>query len=82
MSKLSACDREWKSRRDDDGSIHLELWDNFLDEWQIVGTVVKDENGFTGQVFDHRPFTFTKQKAVKSWVDKCYVAARFKVYNI
>ena len=59
MSKLSACDREWKSRRDDDGSIHLELWDNFLDEWQIVGTVVKDENGFTGQVFDHRPFTFT-----------------------
>ena len=82
MSKITACDRAWKSRRDDDGSIHHELWDNFLGEWQIVGTVVKDDKGFKGQVFNHEPFIFKKQKAVKSWVDKCYVAARFKVYNI
>ena len=32
--------------RDDDGSIHHELWDNFLGEWQIVGTVVKDRPTF------------------------------------
>ena len=39
MSKITACDREWKSRRDDDGSIHLELWDNFLSNLVKQGPV-------------------------------------------
>ena len=82
MSKITACDRELKGRRDNDGSVHLELWDNFLSEWQVVGNVVKEGKHFVGQCLDHKPFNMKTQKAAKSWVDQCYVANRFKLYNV
>tara|TARA_R110000744_G_scaffold267039_2_gene380977 strand:- start:526 stop:801 length:276 start_codon:yes stop_codon:yes gene_type:complete len=78
----------WKTSKDDSGEETIQLWDTFLQEYGVQGTIVPVYNknmkktGFKAQLWDRRPFKRRTLKGAKSWLETCYRAERFKMYNI